>query len=404
MGTSASDDPDPRGDAPRLIHASKAKFMVEVKFDDKTQTSRPPPLHDSDSGEHMRSTYSCPNSKTKTYLSGKNQTLEYLAYTLTTQSPWLRGIFGTLITYTRLQMLFSDRGSCFYSAEINFSRNFAILPAVFIALQLLNGEEIGVETALARLVDPCDTPLPAEAFSTLDIEVVTGTVKTITRAVAPFKVEVQATTDSSEMISVYAFGHNLVERPASISGNEFISALEAESVVTPLSRRTSRRALKGTLKQLQLQQELEDVYNKGSKECPRQFLPRVIFGGAPCRFQARLDPEISSAVHMLQLSWQHKGAASEAAILRLANERGIRGVPTLVGSYDVAEMDEGSVRSRLRSAFDGLRSIRKVNMVLRAEAWKEICVPLHSITDIVNFLKALECHLQGMPLRLVFGV
>jgi hypothetical protein len=98
----------------------------------------------------------------------------------------------------------------------------------------------------------------------------------------------------------------------------------------------------------------------------------------------------------LQLSWQPKERVSEALVLRLAHEAGIRGVPTLVGSRDIANMDDGQIRSRLRETFQGLDSIRPVNKVLRAIIWREECIPLSSVNNIVDLLCGFESILKSM--------
>lgn len=326
------------------------------------------------------------------------QGTDYATLVLDAKAPHQRGVHTIFFVNERIQMGFTDRGGSIYSPEADFSDNYAIPLATFVTLQQLSPEDGGAEIALERLSDPSNTPLSQADFSTGDIEVTTGSVKTLTHRVAPFKLQVQSVANPTQRIQVYAFGHNLVERPAPIDtdlADRVISATLREGAKKP-SRRASSRSLKPTAKELgrQAQQELE-AYRKGTVECPRQFTPRVIFGSAVSRYQARIAG--STATHMLQISWQNESAVSEAAILRRANELAIPGVPTLIGSYDIARMDDGPMRSRLRNAFDGLRSIRDVNRVLRAELWKEVCRPLHSVTNILDFLQALECIVQGMP-------
>lgn len=385
----------------KVARGEKAYFMTEVKYDNHKK-SKPPVLHDAESGKRMVSTYALPTPKKgNPKWNPREQILDYASFGQTVQAPYRRGMFGVLITHMRIQLVFADRGGCFYSDEKSFASNFALFLAVFIALQSLSGEDAGTEPALTRLAGSANTPLSPADFSTSDTKVFTGGLRTITRPVAPFKVEVQPCSGPSERMAVYAFGHNFVERPVAIKEPVALGliskALHRKTLATRKSNPRFAKAIGMEISQMQAAataaQSGQDAYDKGTEDCPRQYAPRVIFGSGISRFQARLVND--STIHMLQLAWQHKGSVSEAWILRYANELGLRGVPTLVGSYDLADMDDGTIRSRLRKAFHGLKSIRPVNFVLTAEVWKEVCVPLHCITNIANILSALECVLTS---------
>lgn len=382
---------------PNEVNDSRIIFVVEVKFD-RSSESPAPKIHDKTLGKHMSSTFSRSDTMSNdSSLDAIQQTSDYIGHTLTSQSPHRRFCFGLLITCMRLRLIYADRGGCMISAECDFSEDFSVPLAVMIALQRSQGEYAGDEPSLP-LLDWKGSKLSRTAFRTSDFVWRTGAVSTMAKPVLPFSLSVQSASDPSHFFPVHAYGCNLTGRPVVIS----------ETAATSL--KTKRKGLgvvstRPKLPRLNKDAGVEKTHDiavaerskgvgKRSGNCPRQFVPRSLFGSATARFLCVpvVDPDSTCT---LQLSWQALSAMSEASLLRYLNEMGVRGVPTLLGSYDIAEMDHGLIRSRLREAFKAQSSVSRVDLVLRAQVWKEECIPLHTVVEISDLLAACRSSMQS---------
>ena len=392
--------------APSSVDAKDANCMIELKFDHVVQ-GHPPKLHDRDSGTPVRSTYGAAAASQTSRLNHLEQLLDYNCFALSAQGPIRHHMFGLLITYMRCQIMYADRAGCIISVERDFSDDFSVLFAVLIAIYRSEARRAGSESAITTLANSGATPLHSSVFDPSDRVVRTGAMTNISRPITPFQVPVQLTSVAAQHVSAFAHGVNLMERPIAISSEAALTMRQSNVPRKTVSTRPSISRLaksKGLEKNQAIAVSLAESSITGSAALPRQFAPRSIFGSGTARYRCVLDSNpCGAAGSTLQLSWQPKSRISEATVLRLANEHDIPGVPTLIASGNIADMDKGFVRSRLQDKFVGFPSIRPVNRVLRAIVWEEECIPLSSVDNMHDFLSASLCILQGMlwidPLR-----
>ena len=391
--------------APSSVDAKDANCMIELKFDHVVQ-GRPPKLHDRDSGAPVRSTYGAAAASQTSKLNHLEQLLDYNCFALAAQGPIRRHMLGLLITYMRCQIMYADRAGCIISVERNFSDDFSVLFAVLIAIYRSEARRAGSESAITALSGSGTTPLHPSVFDPSDRVVRTGAMTNISRPITPFQVPVQLTSATTQHVSAFAHGVNLMERPMAISSEAALTMRQSNVPRETVSTRPSISRLaksKGLEKNQAIATSLAESSTNGFASLPRQFAPRYIFGSGTARYRCVLDSNLCGAAGTLQLSWQPKSRLSEATVLRLANEHDIPGIPTLIASGDLADMDQGFVRSRLQDKFAGFPSIRPVNRALRAIVWEEECIPLSSVDNMHDFLSAALCILQGVlwidPLR-----
>ena len=374
--------------------------MIELKFDHVVQ-GHPPKLHDRDSDKPVRSTYGAAAASQSSKLNHLEQLLDYNCFALTAQGPVRHYMFGLLITYMRCRIMYTDRAGCMISVEHNFSDDFSILLAVLIGVYRSEARHAGSQSAIAVLSGSGGTPLRRSDFDTSHRVVQIGATANISRPITPFQVPVQLTSAVAQHVSAFAHGVNLMERPMAISSEAALTLRRSNAPRKAVSTRPSISRLaksKGLEKTQAIAVSLAERSANGSAALPRQFAPRCIFGSGMARYRCVLDSNLCGAAgSTLQLSWQPKSRLSEATVLRIANEHGIPGVPTLVASGKLADMDNGFVRSRLQDKFAGFPSIRPVNRVLRAIVWEEECIPLSSVDNMQDFLSASLCILQGKP-------
>jgi hypothetical protein len=389
-------DVPPGTEFPSPIDARDVQCMIEVKHDDVVQ-GQPPKL--SKSGTAMRSTYGSAATSRGSKCTPHEQMLDYDCFALAAQGLIRDFMFGLLVTFMRLQITYADRAGCMLSEERNFSEDFSVLFAIIIAVYKLETRRAGLQSAITTLSGPGDTPLEPLDFDTSDRAVRTGAMTNISRPITPFQVRARLASPSAEHVSVFARGVNLMERPMAIDWEAAQSSRKnsTPNIVVRTRPSIARLAKSNGLVKTQAIAVSEGATSaKRSTTLPRQFAPRCIFGSGVARYHCVVDANsCRSAGSTLQLSWQPKSRLSEATVLRLANERGIPGVPTLIGSGDIANTDDSVVRSSLQLKFAGLPSIRPVNNVLRAIVWREDCIPLSSVGDIHDFLSASQSILQG---------
>jgi len=386
----------PSHETPDPVDARDANCMIELKFDLVVQ-GQPPKLHHRTSGTAVRSTFGGAVMSHDARLTPHEQMLEYDCVALAAQTAFRRFVLGLLITYMRLQIMYADRAGCMISVERNFSDDFGVLFAVLIGIYRSEARRAGLEPAIRVLSGP-DVPLVASDFETLDQPVETGSMKYISRKVAPFEVRVRLASAPTQLVSALGHGFNMMERPMAITSEAAQASHQDSTPHQPLRSRPSTSRLAKS-KALEVNQEIALLDAEGdSVDARRQFAPRYIFGSGTARYLCVYGTDKPGAVKStLQLSWQPKGRLSEVTVLRLANECNVPGVPTLVASNDIAELDDGSVRTRLQRTFAELPSIWPVNKVLRALVWKEEGVPLSTVVDMNNFLSAFQCILRGKP-------
>ena len=384
-------DVSPGAEVPNPVDARDAQAIIEMKFDDVIE-GHPPKLRDPESSEGVGSTYAGPLTSKTSRLTPHEQILEYNCFALAAQGPIRHHMLGLLITCMRIQIMYTDRTGCMISEERNFSGDFSLLFAVLIGIYRSEAQHAGLEPAITPLSTPDGTPLEMPDFDASDIEVQTGSTTHISRPIQPFQTLVQLASASAEDVIVYAHGVNLMERPVAIS---------EETALPPCTNSTAQAALKtrpsisrlAKSKALEKNREIAVSQLGQTARRPggvsRQFAPRSIFGSGLARYLCVLETSLlGNADLTLQLSWQPKGRLSEASMLRLANEYGVSGVPTLIGSGDIADTDEGSIRSSLQQAFPEIR--RADHKVLRAVVWQENCMPLSSVYDMDDFLAASQ--------------
>jgi len=297
----------------------------------------------------------------------------------------------------RIQIMYTDRTGCMISEERNFSRDFSLLFAVLIGIYRSEAQHAALQSAITPLSTPDGTPLEMSDFEASDREVQTGSTTNISRPIQPFQTLVQLASASAEDVMVYAHGVNLMERPVAISEEPALppstnSTAQAALKTRPsISRRAKSKAL-GKNREIAVSQLGQTARRPGGVS--RQFAPRSIFGSGMARYRCVLETSLfGNADLTLQLSWQPKGRLSEASVLRLANEYGVPGVPTLIGSGDIADTDESSLRSSLQQAFPEIR--RADHKVLRAVVWQEDCIPLSSADNMDDFLAAIQSILRS---------
>ena len=359
-----------------------------MKFD-RAVKGNPPKLHNFSSG--------LPSSAFETEISSKTskwtaheQILEYGCVALSAQGPTSQSIVDLLVTHMRLQLNYADRAGCMISEEHNFSDDFSILFAVFIGIYILEAQHAGRQPEITRLCGSRGTPLRDSDFDLADRAVTAGATAGLSRPIAPIKVMIHPESNPTEEVAAYAYGANLMERLMPLDG------AAAQQLCKKRSRARARPSIAGLRKSKRLGKG-QVVATKCHANLPRRFAPRCIFGSGLARYSCVLEGDMEKLDEMtLQLSWQPKDRVSEASVLRLANDAGVRGVPTLVGSRHLANMDDGKIRSRLWETFQGLDSIRPVNMVLRAIIWKEDAIPLSSVNNIVELLSGFESILRSM--------
>ena len=306
------------------------------------------------------------------------------------QGPYSQSIVDLLVTHMRLQLNYTDRAGCMISDERNFSDDFSVLFAALIGVYILEVQHAGRQPEITRLCGSRGTPLSDSDFDLADRVVTTGATAGLSRPIAPVKVTIHPESNPTDQVAAYAYGANLMERLMPLDG------ATAQQPCKKSSRARARPSMTGLRKSKRLGKG-QVVATKCHAKLPRRFAPRCIFGSGLARYSCVLEGDTEKLDEMtLQLSWQPKDRVSEASVLRLANEAGVRGVPTLVGSRDLAHMDDGKIRSRLRETFQGLDSIRPVNTILRAIVWKEDPIPLSSVNNIVEFLCGFESILRSM--------
>lgn len=387
----------PGAEIPSPVDARDAQVMIEMKFD-HVEKSRPPKLHDQESGAAVCSTYgtATPQGSKCTPV---EQILDYNCLALAAQGPVRHHMFGLLITVTRLQIVYADRAGCMISEERNFDNDFSILFAVLIGLYRSEAQRAGLQSGIRSLSVSSGTSLDPSDFDTSDKVVKTGAMANISRPITPFQALVQLTSAPAEFVDVFARGANLMERPVAIDWEAAQSSIQHSMLGKPLR---SRPSIPRLAKSLGLEKNQAIVALQGesspsrSVNLPRQFAPRSIFGSGTARYHCVVGVDTPGVVgSTLQLSWQPKSRLSEATVLRIANDHGIQGVPTLIASNDVASTGDSLIRSRLQHKFAGLPSIRPVNNVLRAIVWREDCIPLSSVDDMHDFLSASQSILQS---------
>jgi hypothetical protein len=378
-------DLPPEEEVPSPVDARDARGMIEIKFDE-VEESRPPKLHDSESGIPARSTYGAEGSSQVRKWTPPEQILDYDCLALAAQGPVRQHMFGLLITFKQFQIMYADRAGCMISEERNVSDDFGILFAVLIGLYMSEARRAGLQSGITVLSGPGGTPLDPSDFDTSDRVVQTGAMTNIGRPITPLQVQVQLASAPGEDVNVYACGVNLMERPMAIEWDP----AQHKSVRT-------RPSIPREAKSRGLEKSQAIAVSQGeSATLRRQYAPRSIFGSGTARYQCVLDANMCEADRLtLQLSWQPKNRLSEVTVLRIANDFGIPGVPTLVASSDIADAGDSLIRSGLQRQFAGLPSIRPVNKVLRATVLKEQCIPLSSVDNMCDFLPALISILKG---------
>ena len=377
-----------RAEAPSPVDATDASSMIEMKFDHVVK-GNPPKLHDFSSGLPSSAFEREISSKTSKW-TAHEQILEYGCVALSAQGPSSQSIVDLLITHMRLQLNYTDRAGCMMSDEHNFSDDISILFATLIGIYILDAQHAGRQPEITRLCGSHGTPLTASDFDPTDRAVTTGATAGLSRPIAPVKAMIHPESNPAEQVAVYAYGANLMERLMPLDGTA------AQEVCKKNPRARPRPSIAGLRKSKRLDKG-QVVATKRHANLPRRFAPRCIFGSGLARYSCILEGDGEKLDEMtLQLSWQPKDRVSESLVLRLANEAGIRGVPTLVGSRDIANMDDGQIRSRLRETFQGLDSIRRVDKVLRAIIWREDGIPLSSVNNIVELLGGFESILRSM--------
>jgi hypothetical protein len=374
--------------APSPVDATDAGSMIEMKFD-RAAKGNPPKLHDFSSGLPSSAFEREISSKTSKW-TPHEQILEYGCVALSAQGPSSQSIVDLLVTHMRLQLNYTDRAGCMLSDEHNFSNDISILFATLIGIYILDAHHAGRQPEITRLSGSHGTPLTASDFDPADRAVTTGATTGLSRPIAPVKVMIHPESSRTEQVAAYAYGANLMERLMPLEGTAAQQVCKKNSGVRArpsiAELRKSKRLGKGQV-----------IASKCHANSPRRFAPRCIFGSGLARYSCVLEGDAEKLDELtLQLSWHPKDRVSEASVLRLANEAGIRGVPTLVGSRDIANMDDGEIRSRLRETFQGLDSIRRVDKVLRAIIWREDGIPLSSVNNIIDLLCGFESILRSM--------
>ena len=377
-----------QAEAPSPVDATDASSMIEMKFD-LVVKGNPPKLHDFSSGLPSSAFEREISSKTSKW-TAHEQILEYGCVALSAQGPSSQSIVDLLVTHMRLQLNYTDRAGCMMSDEHNFSNDLSILIATLVGIYILEAQHANRQPEITRLCGSRGTPLSASDFDPADRAVMTGATAGFSRPIAPVKVMIHPESNRTEQVAVYAYGANLMERLMPLDGTA------AQQVCKKNSRARTRPSIAGLRRSKRLEKG-QIIATKRHANLPRRYAPRCIFGSGLARYSCILEGDAEKLDEMtLQLSWQPKDRVSESLVLRLANDAGIHGVPTLVGSRDIANMDDGHIRSRLRETFQGLDSIRRVDKVLRAIIWREDGIPLSSVNNIVELLCGFESILRSM--------
>ena len=381
-------DVSPGAEVPNPVDARDAQSIIEMKFDEVVERRRP-------KFEEVGSTYAASLTSKTSRLTPHEQILEYNCFALAAQGPIRHHMLGLLITCMRIQIMYTDRTGCMISEERNFSRDFSLLFAVLIGIYRSEAQQAALQSAITPLSTPDGTPLKMSDFDASDREVQTGSTTNISRPIQPFQTLVQLASASAEDVIVYAHGVNLMERPMAISEETAplpnITAQAALRTRPSISRLAKSKALEKN-RGIAVSQLGQTARRPGGLS--RQFAPRSIFGSGMARYRCVLEASLlGNADLTLQLSWQPKGRLSEASVLRLANEYGVPGVPTLIGSGDIADTDESFLRSSLQQAFPEIP--RPHPKVLRALVWQEDCIPLSSVNIVDDFLAASQSILRS---------
>jgi hypothetical protein len=385
----------PGAEVPSPVDARDAQVMIELKHDHVVK-GNPPKLRDRESGEAVCSTFDGVLTSKSSRLTPYEQILDYSCFALSAQGPIRDHMFGLVPTWMRIQIMYADRGGCMISEERSFSHDFGILFAVLIGTYRSEAQSAGLQSAITPLSNSNGTPLALSDFDSSDREVQTGPMTNIGRPIQPFQVLVRLASTPAEHVAVYARGVNLMERPMAIPEQ---TARSSNSPPHPALR--TRPSISRLAKSKGLEKNREIAISQAGEttagrfgSLSRQFAPRSIFGSGTARYRCVSEAEpFRNAELTLQLSWQPKCRLSEASVLRLANDCGIAGVPTLIGSKDIADMDDSSIRLSLRQTFPGIQPVHKV---LRAIVWQEDCVPLSSIDNVDDFLSACQSILRSM--------
>jgi hypothetical protein len=383
----------PGAEVPSPVDARDALCVIEMKYDDVVK-SQPPKLHDKNSGSAARSTYGGTVTLQSSRWTDLEQIMDYDCLALAAQGPIRNFMLGLLVTLMRLQIMYADRAGCMISEEQNFSDNFGLLFAILIGLYKSEARRAGLQSAITLLSGPDGTPLQPSDFDASNRVVRTGAMRNVSRPITPFQVVVKPALAPAECVTVYAHGTNLMERPMAIEEGTARSLYESSSQHISLKTRPSISRLVKSKGAEKTRAIALSEFGEFSTDLPRQFAPRSIFGSGTARYRCVLEQGAQTQESTLQLSWQPKCRLSEALVLRLANEHRILGVPTLIGSNDIADMDDSLVRSSLQRKFAGLPSVRPVDKVLRAIVWEEDCIPLSSVEDMNDFLSASQSILQ----------
>ena len=381
----------PGNDANGKIDIHDVVSIVELKHD-RVKKSRAPDLHDPASETPLESTYARPQGENPNprfkYL---EQLLEYCALVLTAQAPHRRFIFGILVNHMRIQILYMDRGGCAISEEFNCEEDFSVLLGLFLALKVAPEALFGIDHAITRL-DKGDCA--DHVICDDELDEFFGTLAGPNHQTHPFLVRVQSASSPEKHVEIVAHGNDLLARPVPCKETEGNPVQQLRTRI-PLDKYEGERP--GSSKITGRAQEAPAGVVTGISQPPDaspvgpMHSPRTIFGPSTVRFLCHISGRSGDGI--LQLSWERKTRVSEAVVLRLANELRIEGVPTLVGAYDIADLDEESIRSRLSTAFKGFT--RATNTVCRALVFESEFIPLSRVTDIICILSAWQSIVRG---------
>ena len=365
-------------------------FIVELKHN-HVKKSRAPDLHDPASATPLESTYTRPQDENPNpRFRDLEQLLEYCALVLTAQAPHRRFIFGILVNHMRIQILYMDRGGCAISEEFNCEEDFSVLLGLFLALKVTPEVLFGVDTAITRL-DKRD--YSDHLMFKQELKELAGLPAEPNRQTPPFLVRVQSASNPEVHVEVVAHGNDLLACPAPSKKVDEYSARQLNS--HPLNQLEgeppSLSNITGRAGGTPIGATADINQPPDARLVGPMYSPRTIFGPSTVRFLCQIPGRAEDGT--LQLSWERKTRLSEAVVLRLANESGIEGVPHLVASYDIADLDRESIRAKLSSAFKN--STRATNTVYRALVFETEFMPLSRVTDILCILSAWQSIVRG---------
>lgn len=380
-----------------------ALAMIEFKYDKNVQKGDPPTLHPSDSEKPLASTFASllPAGFQSRY-KGIEQLGEYNGVTQTAQAPFKNNVIGTLITSTRMLLEYTDRGGAVLSTEHNFHEDFSVMLASVLAHKDSATDLEGLQPGITPLARKDKTPIPLSEFEINPVEVRTGNTAAISRRVVPFKVDLKLDALHGQLVEVFAFGHDLCAQAIPMSEEDArkrwslqLSApppcvmdveLPSGDKPTPVGTLTREAKVRANVAIHKARQEAAFA------KPPKQYAPSTLSGSATTRFKAKALH--SETTGILQLSWESGRFESETNVIRRVNRLGIKVVPKLIGSADIAELDKGAVRGRLLAAFP--KQMRPTGMVLKAMLFETSWTPLHAVIDIRHFLRATASIIQGM--------